>query len=125
MAGLAEQFKIFLVVVTSPYAVLPFAGDDVVDLDGLGELLAVGALVVGAFAFEYAFGVCPSVVVADRVRALTGTPSGLATRQFLAAQFAVPLLSWNFEGAIHQAGVAQPLGHGRSPTQMAALSKKP
>jgi len=69
VAGLAEQFKIFLVVVASPHAVLPFAGDDVVDLDGLCELFAVSALVVGVESFDDASGVRPSVVVADRVRA--------------------------------------------------------
>jgi hypothetical protein len=66
---LAEQFKIFLVVVAPPHAVLPFAGDDVVDLDGLCELSAVGALVVGVESFDDAPGVRPPVVVADRVGA--------------------------------------------------------
>ena len=122
MAGLAEKLKVFGVVMASPYAVLPFAGDDVVHLDLLGELFAGGALEPCALLFDEGFGVRPSVVVADHVGACAGTPSGLSTRQFFAAQFAVPLLAGGFDGAGHQAGVAQPLGHGRSPTQIAALS---
>ena len=50
MAGVAEDFKVVLVVPASDLVVFPFAGDDVVDFGGCGVLLAVAAS-VGACGF--------------------------------------------------------------------------
>ena len=76
-------------MVTSPHAVLPSAGDDVVDFDCLRELGTMSAFVKSVLFFDEVLGIRPAMIVPDRVRTFAGTPSGLATRQFLSAQFAV------------------------------------
>jgi hypothetical protein len=78
VAGLAEKLKVFGVVMATPLAVLPFAGDDVVHFDGLCELFAVGALKPCAFLFDESFSVGPSVVVSYGLGAGLPAPAGLS-----------------------------------------------
>lgn len=77
-----------------------FAWFDVVDFNGLCELAAVGALVVGVEFFDKAATVCPAMVVSDRVGTFAGTPSGLSARQFFPAQFAMPPFAGGFQTAL-------------------------
>ena len=75
-------------VMASPHVVLSLAWDYVIDVNVLGERLALFTLVEGVLFFECRLRLCPTMVGRVETGAATGTPAFLASPQLLPAPVA-------------------------------------